>query len=95
MAVMETESLLFSAFQLGSLRLPNRIVMAPLTRARSNDDGVPPVYAAKYYSERASAGPHHFIGHKYFGAGTWLCPYARHLDRGPSGGMETDCGSRP
>jgi len=92
MAAMETESLLFSAFQLGSLRLPNRIVMAPLTRARSNDDGVPPVYAAKYYSERASAGL--IIRHEYFGAGTWLCPYARHLDRGPSGGMETGCGSR-
>jgi N-ethylmaleimide reductase len=53
---METESLLFSPFQSGSLRLTNRIVMAPLTRARSDDYGVPPVYAAKYYSERASAG---------------------------------------
>ena len=38
---METEALLFLPFQLGSFTLRNRIVMAPLTRARSNDDGVP------------------------------------------------------
>jgi N-ethylmaleimide reductase len=47
---------LFSRYQLGSLSLKNRIVMAPLTRSRSNEDGVPPQYAAEYYAQRASAG---------------------------------------
>ena len=47
---------LFQPYQLGPLRLQNRIVMAPLTRSRSNEEGVPPPYAAKYYAQRASAG---------------------------------------
>ena len=34
-------SALFSPFALGSLSLPNRIVMAPLTRARADRAGVP------------------------------------------------------
>jgi len=38
------------------MQLPNRIVMAPLTRSRSDDDGVPPDFAADYYAQRASAG---------------------------------------
>ena len=42
--------------KLGPLSLRNRIVMAPLTRSRSNDDGVPPTFAADYYSQRAGAG---------------------------------------
>lgn len=41
---------------LGSLHLKNRIVMAPLTRSRSDDAGVPPDYAADYYAQRAGAG---------------------------------------
>nr|WP_282434847.1 hypothetical protein [Burkholderia ambifaria] len=40
----------------GSLRLKNRIVMAPMTRCRSDDVGVPPEYAADYYAQRADAG---------------------------------------
>lgn len=47
---------LFQPYQLGKLSLKNRIVMAPLTRSRSNEEGVPPAYAAEYYSQRASAG---------------------------------------
>jgi N-ethylmaleimide reductase len=47
---------LFSRYQLGPLSLKNRIVMAPLTRSRSDEDGVPPAYAAEYYAQRASAG---------------------------------------
>jgi N-ethylmaleimide reductase len=47
---------LFTAFNLGPLTLRNRIVMAPLTRSRSNTDGVPPPFAADYYAQRASAG---------------------------------------
>jgi N-ethylmaleimide reductase len=41
---------------LGNLQLKNRIVMAPLTRSRSDDAGVPPDYAATYYAQRAGAG---------------------------------------
>src|SRR3954469_14576846 len=47
---------LFDPLELGSLQLPNRIVMAPLTRARSNRDGVPNDLMALYYGQRASAG---------------------------------------
>ena len=47
---------LFQPYQLGPLTLTNRIVMAPLTRSRSNDEGVPPAYAADYYAQRAEAG---------------------------------------
>ena len=41
---------------IGDLYLPNRIVMAPLTRSRSNEAGVPPDFAADYYAQRAEAG---------------------------------------
>jgi N-ethylmaleimide reductase len=41
---------------IGGLQLKNRIVMAPMTRSRSNDAGVPPDYAADYYAQRAGAG---------------------------------------
>jgi len=47
---------LFDPLQLGALTLPNRIVMAPLTRARSNRDGIPNALMAEYYAQRASAG---------------------------------------
>jgi N-ethylmaleimide reductase len=47
---------LFAPFALGPLHLRNRIVMAPLTRSRSNEQGVPPDFAADYYAQRASAG---------------------------------------
>jgi N-ethylmaleimide reductase len=42
--------------RLGDLELANRVVMAPLTRSRSSDEGVPPDFAADYYGQRASAG---------------------------------------
>jgi N-ethylmaleimide reductase len=41
---------------LGALQLKNRVVMAPLTRSRSTDAGVPPAFAADYYAQRAGAG---------------------------------------
>ena len=47
---------LFDPLQLGALELPNRIVMAPLTRARSDRDAVPNELMAAYYAQRASAG---------------------------------------
>lgn len=47
---------LFEPVQLGPYRLANRIVMAPLTRSRADDAGVPGELQATYYSQRASAG---------------------------------------
>jgi len=48
---------LFTPLQLGDLTLPNRVIMAPLTRNRALPDGdVPHDLNAKYYAQRASAG---------------------------------------
>jgi N-ethylmaleimide reductase len=47
---------LFDPLRVGNLELKNRIVMAPMTRSRANDQGVQPPYAAEYYGQRASAG---------------------------------------
>ncbi len=47
---------LFSPLPLGPSLLPNRIVMAPLTRNRAGRDGVPTALMAEYYAQRASAG---------------------------------------
>jgi N-ethylmaleimide reductase len=47
---------LFNPTTFGSISLANRIVMAPLTRARSNRDGVPNALMAEYYAQRADAG---------------------------------------
>jgi N-ethylmaleimide reductase len=46
---------LFTPIDLGDLTLPNRIVMAPLTRCRALGN-VPNALMAKYYSLRAAAG---------------------------------------
>jgi N-ethylmaleimide reductase len=48
--------LLFSPYLLGDLALPNRIVMAPLTRNRAGQEGIPTPLMADYYAQRASAG---------------------------------------
>ncbi|PHM54348.1 alkene reductase [Xenorhabdus sp. KK7.4] len=47
---------LFSPVKLGEIELANRIVMAPLTRGRVNDAGVPNEMMVTYYTQRASAG---------------------------------------
>lgn len=48
---------LLQAYQLGSMRLPNRIIMAPMTRNRvDNSQGVPVQLMAEYYAQRAAAG---------------------------------------
>ena len=47
---------LFTPVQIGRLTLPNRLVMAPMTRSRADDDGVQSDLAITYYSQRASAG---------------------------------------
>ncbi|MEO1299455.1 MAG: alkene reductase, partial [Cyanobacteria bacterium J06636_16] len=47
---------LFTPIQLGQYELPNRIVMAPLTRNRAGEGNVPLDIHATYYTQRASAG---------------------------------------
>jgi len=47
---------LFTPIEIGPLKLPNRIVMAPLTRSRAAAGNVPTVLNALYYAQRASAG---------------------------------------
>jgi N-ethylmaleimide reductase len=53
---MSTATRLFEPFKLGPLTLPNRLVMAPLTRNRALAGLVPNPLAVEYYGQRASAG---------------------------------------
>src|SRR3712207_7386593 len=46
---------LFAPFEHGSLRLRNRVVMAPMTRERA-PDGIPTPAMAEYYRRRAAGG---------------------------------------
>lgn len=48
--------MLFSPLTLGELELPNRLVMAPLTRLRSGEEGVPGPLVVEHYRQRASLG---------------------------------------
>lgn len=47
---------LFTPLTLGALTLPNRILMAPLTRCRAEPGHVPGALIAEHYRQRASAG---------------------------------------
>ncbi|MCI8210001.1 alkene reductase [Pseudomonas sp. S25] len=53
---ISTTTDLFSPLRMGSIELANRIVMAPVTRSRYGEDGVPGDLHATYYAQRASAG---------------------------------------
>src|SRR6202049_1660248 len=53
---MSTPSKLLEPFKLGPSTLPNRLVMAPLTRNRAVAGLVPHPLAVEYYGQRASAG---------------------------------------
>jgi N-ethylmaleimide reductase len=64
-------SSLFDALQIGRLTLPNRVVMAPLTRCRAAQPGdVPTPLMAEYYAQRASAG-------LIISEATWIEPQAK------------------
>jgi N-ethylmaleimide reductase len=47
---------LFTPLHLGAIRLPNRIVMAPLTRMRAGAGHAPTALNVEYYAQRSSAG---------------------------------------
>ncbi|MFM0206542.1 alkene reductase [Paraburkholderia sediminicola] len=53
---MSSLSSLLSGYDLHRLRLPNRVVMAPMTRSRAPLRGRPTAMMAEYYGQRASAG---------------------------------------
>lgn len=47
---------LFDPLVIGDLTLPNRVIMAPLTRSRAGDSRIPNALMATYYEQRATAG---------------------------------------
>src|SRR5271168_4532035 len=51
-----SKDVFFTPLRLGALQLPNRILMAPLTRMRAGPNNVPTALNAEYYAQRASAG---------------------------------------
>ncbi len=53
---MTENASLFQPTKLGAVDLPNRVLMAPLTRNRAHPDGTPWNQAQLYYGQRASAG---------------------------------------
>jgi N-ethylmaleimide reductase len=46
---------LFSPIALGALQLPHRVIMAPMTRLRADDELAPQPWVRTYYAQRASA----------------------------------------
>lgn len=54
---MSKEQILLTTYNLQGLTLKNRVIMAPMTRSRADNEGnVPTDIHAKYYRQRASAG---------------------------------------
>ncbi len=53
---LDVSKRLFEPVRLGAIDLANSVVMAPLTRSRASDMGVPADFAAAYYAQRAGAG---------------------------------------
>jgi N-ethylmaleimide reductase len=48
--------MLFKSLQVGAITLPNRILLAPLTRTRAGAEHLPNALMAEYYAQRASGG---------------------------------------
>lgn len=56
MSALNSDSPLLAPVTLGSIEARNSILMAPLTRSRAHDDGVPSDLQVEYYRQRAGAG---------------------------------------
>ncbi|WP_404949773.1 alkene reductase [Streptomyces sp. ARC12] len=56
MEIRAVNQSLFDSYHLGGLRLPNRVVMAPMSRVRAAAGGLATPSMATYYAQRASAG---------------------------------------
>jgi 2,4-dienoyl-CoA reductase-like NADH-dependent reductase (Old Yellow Enzyme family) len=52
----DTTNKSFTPVRVGRYTLPNRLVMAPMTRSRAKLDGAPGDLAAEYYAQRAGVG---------------------------------------
>ena len=67
---------LFNEIKIGHLLAKNRIVLAPMTRARYGEDGVPKDINAEYFKQRSSAGLliTDATGITKEGLGWWLAP---------------------
>ena len=48
-AIQTPMNMLFTPFTIGDIKLPNRILMAPLTRCRTGPDRVPNDIMVEYY----------------------------------------------
>ncbi|QNK01223.1 alkene reductase [Dyella telluris] len=69
--MFDTTDPLFQPYTLGSLELPNRIVMPPMTRSRASQPGdIPNELMAEYYAQRAGAG-------LIISEGTWISPLGK------------------
>lgn len=53
---MVSSSALFSPIQVGAFKLQHRVVLAPLTRFRADDNHVPTELQKEYYAQRATPG---------------------------------------
>jgi N-ethylmaleimide reductase len=56
LTVEDMTNTLFDPYDLAGLRLPNRVVMAPMSRVRSNAEGLATPSMAAYFAQRATAG---------------------------------------
>ncbi len=92
---MSTATKLFEPYKLGPLTLPNRLVMAPLTRNRALAGLVPNPLAVEYYGQRASAGLLVSEATPGFAARPGLSGYARHLFQGAGRRLAQGDGPRP
>ena len=54
--VVSVDPIVWEQFDLGRIRLPHRLAMAPMTRNRAEPDGTPGPLVAQYYEQRASLG---------------------------------------
>ncbi|MFK7849960.1 MAG: alkene reductase [Akkermansiaceae bacterium] len=50
------DDILFKPLQLGAIEIPNRILMAPLTRCRASEGRIPNDLMAEYYAQRSEFG---------------------------------------
>ena len=62
---------LFSQYQMGDFTLPNRIIMAPMTRSRTGYADIPVSLMATYYVQRVSAGDDYHRGLTGQPSGVW------------------------
>ncbi len=87
---------LFTPYRMGDLDLPNRIVMAPLTRMGAHPhDHVPTTLQAEYYAQRASAGLIIAEATAIKPGRIWLGRYTRTVDGRAGPRMATCYGCRP